>query len=168
MRDLVRYFVDPRHACGVLAGASTLLLGGAFFAQYVGSLYPCSLCVLQRFPHIPVIIFGWLGYKQTIGHTHRKRLLWLMGICLLGTAGMGFWHAGIEYGLYSGPASCSGSVTGTTLEGVREQLMKAEITRCDIIPWALFGISLAGYNGLISFASGIFAFWAATNGNEKK
>ncbi|MEC8622300.1 MAG: disulfide bond formation protein B, partial [Pseudomonadota bacterium] len=43
--------------CGVLTGTSALLLAGALLGQYVGGLEPCSLCVIQRYPHIAVIIF---------------------------------------------------------------------------------------------------------------
>jgi len=157
---------DRRLSCGALALLSAMLLAGALGSQYLGGLEPCSLCVIQRFPHVAVIVFGWLGFKQGLTDDHRKRLLWLIGLCLLGTAGVGFWHAGIEYGLYSGPSACTGTAAGTTVEALREQLMTAEIVRCDEIPWSLFGISMAGYNGLISFVAAITAFYAARNREE--
>jgi len=152
---------DNRLICGVLSVTSALLLAGALLGQYIGGLEPCSLCVIQRYPHIAVIIFGWLGYKRGLSDNQRKRLLWMIGLCFFSTSGTGFWHAGIEYGLYSGPPSCTGPIGGSSLETLRSQLLNAEIVRCDLIPWSLFGLSLAVYNGLISFIAGVLAFYTA-------
>ena len=159
--QIKNFIPDNRLICGVLTVTSALLLAGALVGQYVGDLEPCSLCVIQRYPHIAVIIFGWLGYKRVLSDEQRKRLLWVIGLCLFSTAGIGFWHAGIEYGLYSGPPSCAGSTDGDSLETLRSQLLNSEIVRCDLIPWSLLGLSLAVYNGGISFMAGVLAFYAA-------
>ena len=62
--QIQNFISDNRLICGVLTVTSALLLAGALLGQYVGGLEPCSLCVIQRYPHFAVIIFGWLGYKR--------------------------------------------------------------------------------------------------------
>ena len=164
--QIQNFISDNRLICGMLAVTSALLLGGALIGQYIGGLEPCSLCVIQRYPHIAVIIFGWLGYKRGLSDEQRKRLLWVIGLCLFSTAGIGFWHAGIEYGLYSGPSGCTGSIDGDSVETLRSQLLNSEIVRCDLIPWSLLGLSLAVYNGGISFMAGILAFYTAQRNSK--
>lgn len=159
--QIKNFISDKRLICGALTVTSALLLAGALLGQYIGGLEPCSLCVIQRYPHIAVIIFGWLGCKRGLSDEQRKRLLWVIGLCLFSTSGIGFWHAGIEYGLYSGPPSCTGSIHSDSFETLRSQLLNSEIVRCNIIPWSLLGLSLAVYNGFISFMAGVLAFYTA-------
>jgi disulfide bond formation protein DsbB len=40
-------------------------------------------------------------------------------------------------------------------------VMAAPVVRCDVVPWSLFGISMAGYNVVISLALGALALVAA-------
>lgn len=158
---MTAFLKDSRLAAGLIAAISALLLGGALAMQYLAGLAPCSLCLLQRYPHIAVIVFGVIAFSRNVADGPRQRLLWLMALCLFGTAGIGLWHAGIEYGLYTGPSACTGTVSGDSVEALKQQLMTAQMVRCDEIPWSLFGISLAGYNAILSIAAAIFAIHSA-------
>ena len=146
-----------------IAWVSATLLGGAYAFQYIGGLAPCPLCLEQRYPHMAVIVIGLVA-----AFALRDKPLWragalaLMGVALATTAGIGAFHVGVEQGWWQGPTTCSGAgIGGTSVDAVLEALKAAPIVRCDDVPWALFGISMAGYNFLISAAVAIIALFGA-------
>ena len=156
----------PRNALAICALAAAGLLGGAFFMQYVADLAPCPLCLTQRWPHAAVILFGLIGYTAPLTVHARRLFLGLCAIAFTITAGVGFYHAGVEYGLIAGPTACTGLATGDSLEELRRNLMNAPVVRCDEAPWSLFGVSLAGYNFLASAALAAYAALAALRGGK--
>ncbi len=132
----------------IIAGSiSTTLLGGALLFQYVGGFAPCSLCIWQRWPHLAVIIIALIGLRGIMP----RGMLWLTFIAGMISVGLGGYHAGIEYGLWDGPSNCT---TNLALDGdiktLTQQLLVTPLVRCDEVPWSLFGISMAGWNALIS------------------
>lgn len=124
---------------------SVLLLGGAFVFQMLG-YPPCKMCIWQRWPHAAAIFIGAAFYM--LG---QKALLWLGALAAAVTAGVGYFHAGVEKGWWEGPNSCtSGSIEGLTPEELLEQILTAPLVRCDEVAWAFAGISMAGWNGILS------------------
>lgn len=156
----------PRTALGLCALAAAALLGGAFAMQYLADLAPCPLCVTQRWPHGAAIALGLIGWALPLAAGPRRLLLAACALAFAITAGVGFYHAGVEYGLIEGPSTCTGLATGDTLEELRRNLMNAPVVRCDEIPWSLFGISLAGYNFLASGALAVYAAIVALRGKK--
>jgi disulfide bond formation protein DsbB len=149
---------DPtRNAPIVIAVASAAMLIAALAMQYVGGLPPCALCHWQRYAYIASGVIGlaaWFGARRV--------LIALAGVAFLVGAGIAVYHAGVEWKIFAGPSGCTGTVTGAqTLEELRRQLTQAPVIRCDEAPWTLFGISIAGYNALISAALAVYAFAAA-------
>lgn len=158
--------LTPRVAHAICKLAATGLLGGAFAMEYFADLAPCPLCLSQRWPHAAVILIGGIGFAAPMPVMARRILLALCALAFAITAGIGFYHAGVEYGLLQGPSACTGLATGNTLEELRQSLMNAPVVRCDETPWSLFGISLAGYNFLVSGAMAAFATFAALRGEK--
>lgn len=126
-----------------------LLLGGAYLAQYGFGLYPCEMCWWQRYPHFAALALAMLSFVAPL------RQLWiaLAGLAIFVSGAIGGFHAGVEYGWWEGLTACSTNVptTGDALDAI----MNAPLIRCDVAPWDLLGISLAGWNFLISCAAGI-------------
>jgi disulfide bond formation protein DsbB len=87
-----------------------------------------------------------------IGAPARRFLLIMISIAFATTAGIGAYHAGIEYGWFIGPTTCSGNIDGNTIDELKRQLLAQPVVRCDEVTWSLLGISLAGYNFFISSA----------------
>ena len=137
----------------VLALAIPLgLLGGAYVSQYVFGLYPCEMCWWQRYPHFAALAFaliGWLQPRPTPGG-------WLAGLAILTSGLIGGFHAGVEYNWWEGITGCAtvAQAGGDPLAAI----LNAPIVRCDVAPWTLFGISLAGFNFLISTAGALAIF----------
>lgn len=123
------------------------LVGGALISQYVFGLYPCEMCMWQRWPHYGAI---FLGVAATALHPRplSKYLVLAAALAILTSGLIGGFHAGVEYGWWEGITSCASNIAaGDDLLG---SIMNAPLVRCDVAPWSLLGISLAGYNFLLS------------------
>jgi disulfide bond formation protein DsbB len=133
-------------------GAATIL--GAYFFQYVLGLPPCPLCLEQRYAYyfaIPLAALVMLGVS--VGSSRKVLVAALIAIALamLWNAGLGVYHAGVEWRWWAGPQDCSGPVTDFRAGGsLLQQLQNTRVIRCDEAPWRFLGLSLAGYNALIS------------------
>jgi disulfide bond formation protein DsbB len=126
-----------------------LLLGGAYISEYVFGLYPCEMCWWQRWAHLAALALALLGSFLA------PRKLWvaLAGMTIIIAGLIGGFHAGVEYGWWQGITACG--TTAQTGGEALDAIMNAPLVRCDIAPWALIGISLAGWNFLISSLAGV-------------
>ncbi|MEL6878088.1 MAG: disulfide bond formation protein B [Pseudomonadota bacterium] len=126
------------------------LLGGAYISQYGFDMFPCEMCWWQRWPH-----FAGLGLTLVSFVMPPKRL-WvaLAGIAVIVSGLIGGFHAGVEYGWWEGITGCATIPTGTDAISLVMDT-STPLVRCDVAPWSLFGISLAGWNFLFSCVGGI-------------
>jgi disulfide bond formation protein DsbB len=132
---------------GIIALA--LILGALGF-QYIAHFPPCEMCHWQRWPLIAAAIAGILGGSFIQGGS---RALALLVILLVATSGaIGFYQAGVEWHFFPGPEACTG--TRFVFHGL-DNLNEPGAVRCDVAAWRLFGISLAGYNAIISLGSAL-------------
>jgi disulfide bond formation protein DsbB len=121
------------------------LLGGALGSQYVGGLHPCEMCYWQRWPHGAAILLAGAAFVLPA----RARMLTALAALAIAISGaIGVYHAGVEMGWWEGLTTCT---AGGALS--LDELMKVPLIRCDQIQWSLFGISMAGWNAIISLAS---------------
>ncbi|MDO5614236.1 MAG: disulfide bond formation protein B [Paracoccus sp. (in: a-proteobacteria)] len=139
------------------AGSAALLLG-AFGFQLAGYA-PCEMCIWQRWPHAIAIAIGaaiwWAGW--------RRALAWLGVLAALAATGLAVWHAGIELGIFRGVTACTGGVgdlTALSTADLMNRLQAAPVVRCDEVAWSLLGISMAGWNAIIS--AGLTGIWLAS------
>ena len=149
--------------------AATLL--GAWYFQYVLKLAPCPLCLEERLPYHIVIPLSLLMVIAAI--VRAPRALLTVGfvaimVAMLGSAALGAYHAGVEWRWWPGPTECSGPISDFTAKGpLLDQLQSVHVVRCDEAAWRLLGLSLAGYNVLISLAlAAIAAFGLIAPKNE--
>ncbi len=138
----------------IAAAGSAALLLGAFGFQYIGGLWPCTLCIWQRWPHAAAVVLGALGLAL-------PQRIWpiLGGIAVLTSAAIAVFHVGVEQTWWEGLATCTADTMGNVNV---EDLLNTDVTvgapvRCDAIAWAMFGISMAGWNMLASL--GLAAVW---------
>ena len=152
----------PRTSALFLLIASAGSLLAAFFFQYVVGLQPCILCIWQRWPYAVVIALTILAL--TVASRAPKlqaALLALCGVALLFGGGVAVFHVGVEQHWWTGTPGCGVTATANSIEALRAQIMAAPVVRCDQVAWSLFGISMAGYNILISLALAAVAFLSA-------
>lgn len=131
-------------ALAVLVPAA--LLGGAYVSQYGFGLFPCEMCWWQRYPHFAALALGLVAYVA------RPPQVWtaLAGLAIITSGLIGGFHAGVEYGWWEGLTACAKPGAGVDIL----DFDAAPLFRCDVAPWTLWGISLAGFNFLISTIAG--------------
>ena len=141
----------------VLVGPAAVL-GAALLSQYVGGLNPCPMCIWQRWPHAIAIA---LALAALIAGRRAGLLYPVIALILLVGAGIGAFHAGVEQGWWEGPSTCSGGDIGDlSTQDLINQIMTAEIVRCDEIPWSFLGLSMAAWNAVVSLILAAIA-WKA-------
>ncbi|MBI3706513.1 MAG: disulfide bond formation protein B [Proteobacteria bacterium] len=147
-----------RQSALVILVASIAILGAAFAFQYIGGLAPCVLCLYQRVPYAAAIAIAVLAWALADRPAVAGTLIALAGIGFMIGAGVGVFHVGVEQHWWEGTAAC-GSTLGAagTVEELRSRLLAQPIVRCDQVAWSLIGISMAGYNVLLSLALAAFA-----------
>jgi disulfide bond formation protein DsbB len=133
------------------------LLAGAYASQYVGGLYPCEMCWWQRWPHFAALSLA-IGAFVLSGQGVQKALIALAALAILASGLIGGFHAGVEYGWWEGITACSTTVQAGEGQSTLDAILNAPLTRCDVAPWTLLGISLAGYNFLISTLGALAIF----------
>jgi disulfide bond formation protein DsbB len=151
-----------RRALGPMLG-SLALLAGALAFQYIGGLAPCPLCIDQRWPHAIAIGLGLLLLAWP-----KRGLAALAGLVVLVGAGIAGYHVGIEQGWWPGPTTCTAPEPGAMAPGeLLEQILATPVVLCDEVAWSLWGISMAGWNGILSL--GIAWLWlrACTSGDAE-
>ncbi|HVT23131.1 MAG TPA: disulfide bond formation protein B [Rhizomicrobium sp.] len=139
---------------------SLALLLGALGFQYLGGYPPCEICHWQRWPHIASVLIGLGGWALLqAGSIERKwaaPIAWLALFCVALSGAIGVYHAGIEWHLWKGPQAC----TGPRFEYTGTIDFNARVVMCDIAAWRLFGISMAGYNAMISLGAALLGAFA--------
>ena len=143
---------SARAARWIVLLAPALLLGGAYVSQYGFGLYPCEMCWWQRYPHFVALAFAVLAF---IAPPHR---LWvaLGALAIIASGLIGGFHAGVEYGWGEGVTKCA-SIPHAGGGSAMDAILATPLIRCDTAQWTLLGVSLAGFNFIISCAAGIAA-----------
>jgi disulfide bond formation protein DsbB len=134
---------------------SAVLLLGAFGFEVFGRYAPCPLCIQQRWAHAYLLGTGLIVF---LGLTVLKPAnAWAArGATLIVAALAGFsawragYHAGGEYGFWR--LDCLAADTSSiSVDQLLNSLSTAtNIVLCDEPAWTLLGVSMAGYNAIIS------------------
>jgi disulfide bond formation protein DsbB len=147
-------------AIAVIAAAT---IAGAWFFQLVLDIVPCPMCLEQRWAYygiIPLAILIAIAAKAGVPRGVLLAGLALIALAALGNAGYGGYHAGVEWKFWPGPSSCTGNPALNLGGGsLLDQLDKVKVVPCDVVQWRFLGISLAGYNALISLLMAAIAAW---------
>ena len=128
-----------------------LLLAGAWVSQLIGGLVPCEMCHWQRWPHYAAVVVAALAYAVP-GRSSRVTLVVVAAVLIAVSGAIGVFHAGVEYHWWQGITACSTRVggEGISADEMLRRILAAPVVRCDAAQWTLFGISLAGFNALLS------------------
>ena len=146
-----------------IAGVAAATLAGAWFFQLVLDIRPCPLCLEQRYAYYLAIPLGALVALAAARDAPRGVLvagLVLLAALALGNAVLGTYHAGVEWGFWQGPTDCTGPIGNLGSAGdLLARLDTEKVIRCDEVQWRFLGLSLAGYNVLISLLMAAIAAW---------
>ena len=138
-------------------------MAGAWFFQLVLGLVPCPLCLEQRYAYYLAVPLGVLVAIAAARDAPRPVLLAglaILALAALGNAVLGGYHAGVEWKFFQGPTDCTGPVGNLGSAGnLLERLDTVKVIRCDEMQWTFLGLSLAGYNVLISLLMAAIGAW---------
>lgn len=150
-----------------LIGLATIL--AAWGSQLIGGLVPCELCLEQRWsyyyglPLLLLVLLTWNRLPLTVWYVAMA----IVTAIFVWGAYMGAHHAGVEWGFWPGPTACTG--VGDSMDFNALDNM-TPVIGCDVVQFRFLGISLAGYNALISagmVALLLVSIWAQMRHNRK-
>jgi disulfide bond formation protein DsbB len=152
-------------AAAIVAAVGLLTIVGFFFFQFVMKLPPCPICLEERnayYVSVPLAALLMLGASH--GASRKVLLLGFLVIAavMLWNTGLAAYHAGIEWKFWPGPQDCSGPIDkfGSAAD-LMKQLQSISLVRCDQAAWRFLGISLAGWDVLVSLGLACAALWGA-------
>lgn len=141
---------------------AVLAILGALFTEHVLGFPPCYLCKWQRVPYVLAIGLGAFALGPWQEARHRRLALLLAGAALLAGAGVAVFHAGVEAHWWSWASDCAGDFSDVnSIEDLRKKLAAAPVVRCDEPPFFVLGLSMAGWNAILSPLFAAIALWGA-------
>jgi disulfide bond formation protein DsbB len=142
------------------------LLAGAYGSQYWGGLIPCEMCWWQRYAHFAALVLALIALAAGRLRDGGRALVLLAALAIAVSGAIGFYHAGVEAGIFEGFTQCTASSRGLSAEELLKQVMDAPLIRCDQVQWSLFGISMAGWNGIVSVSAALVILWLSLRKNR--
>jgi len=154
MQQFLRPFLDRWRLCAVLAAAAMLATAHAF--ETFGGYAPCTLCLRQREVYWAILALG-LAFMALVrapgGPRWRAATCWVLGLAFLVGAGVAIYHAGAEWKFWPGPQACGSTGASQVSAADMQAFLAGEKVRppaCDQAAWVFLGLSMAGWNALIS------------------
>jgi disulfide bond formation protein DsbB len=127
------------------------LLGGALGSQYLGGLHPCEMCYWQRWPHALAIVFAGLAFTASAQSSRSINLTLAAALAITISGIIGVYHAGVEARIFEGFTQCTAMGQGLSTADLLKQISSAPLVRCDEVQFRFLGISMAGWNAILSF-----------------
>lgn len=146
---------SDRGTTALLLTGPTTLLAGALAFQYLGGLYPCEMCLWQRYALVAALMAATTAWALGLS----RALLVVAAVAVLVGAGVALFHAGVEQRWWQGFSECTAPAVSGSAADVMGQILAQPLVRCDAIPWSLLGVSMAGWNAIISGLVGGTALW---------
>ena len=137
-------------SCFIIILFSTAALIAAFAFEYIGGLKPCSLCIYQRIPHGLAIALCIVTLVFKLSPPSVVWIFIILALTFLVGAGIALFHVGVEQQFWPGTQGCGGNIKAESVEAFRLKLLQQPIVRCDEIVWSFFGVSMPGYNLILS------------------
>jgi disulfide bond formation protein DsbB len=160
---------EGRAAAGLILAAAVATIAGALAFEHVWGLRPCPLCLQQRWPYyaaVPVALATALARRPGLARAG----LALLALIFLVSVGLGAYHAGVEWGWWQGPSDCAGAPAAApgSVGDFLNQLEATRVVNCTEAAWRFLGLSLAGWNAVISLALAALAAAAARIGRRAR
>ena len=132
------------------------LLGGAFGSEYLGGLVPCEICWWQRYAHLAALVPAVLAFTAPADSARTRVFVLLAALAIAASGAIGVYHAGVELKIFEGFTTCTATTHGGSTAEIFKQIAAAPLIRCDQVQWSFLGISMAGWNAIISLGAAAF------------
>ena len=135
-----------------------VLLAGALGSQYIGGLYPCEMCHWQRWGHYAAVALALLAFALRGQPDRGRSFVWLAALAILSSGMIGVYHAGVELDIFEGATQCASTVRRSGADLLKD-IMAAPLVRCDEVQFSFLGVSMAGWNAILSIGSALVILW---------
>jgi disulfide bond formation protein DsbB len=135
------------------------LLAGAWSFQIWGGLWPCQMCWWQRYAHLAAVALALIAFAVARRRGLDRAFVILAALAILTSGGIGIYHAGVEANIFPGETACTAHFHAATTDELMTQIMNAPVVRCDEVQWRFLGISMAGWNAILSTGFGLLILW---------
>jgi disulfide bond formation protein DsbB len=135
------------------------LLAGALGSQYLGGLYPCEMCHWQRWPHYAAVLLALVAFAMRGSADRGRSFVWLAALAILTSGLIGAYHAGVEAGVFEGFTQCTSTGGGGSSDDILKNIMATPFVRCDQVQFEFLGISMAGWNAILSGGAALIILW---------
>ena len=143
------------------------LLAGAFGSQYLGGLTPCEMCWWQRYAHLAALVPAALAFTAPAASQRARMLTLLAALAIAASGAIGFYHAGVELKIFEGFTTCTSSASGATTADLLKSIIAAPLIRCDQVQWSFLGISMAGWNAILSLGGAATIAFLTLRGSRR-
>ena len=126
------------------------LLAGAFGSQYFAGLYPCEMCWWQRYAHLVAFALALIAFTAPVQSQRSRSFTLLAALAIAASGAIGVYHAGVEAGIFEGFSTCDTLPKATSTAELLKQITQAPLIRCDEVQFRFLGISMAGWNAILS------------------
>jgi disulfide bond formation protein DsbB len=163
MDGLVARLTERRTAALMILLVAAATIGTVLFSEAVLGLIPCQLCYLQRQPYYLALPVALALVLLPAPDAVRRGGLAVLALTFLVSAGLGAYHAGVEWGFWLGPSDCGGAAApaASGMGDFLKQLETMRVVSCTEAAGRFLGLSMAGWNALVSLALAAFAALAA-------
>ena len=148
--------LDKAKALALIVPAG--LLAGAYGFEHIGGLYPCEMCWWQRYAHMAALAFALLALLLGRLPDRGRSFVWLAALAILASGAIGGYHAGVEADVFEGFTQCTSAAAGGSGD-LLERILNAPLVRCDQVQWSWLGISMAGWNAILSIGFASVIAW---------
>jgi disulfide bond formation protein DsbB len=149
--------LDKAKALAILVPAG--LLAGAWGSEIWGGLYPCEMCWWQRYAHIAGLGFAVAALLLGRLPDRGRSFVWLAALAIATSGAIGAYHAGVEAKVFEGMTQCTSNAGGASGAELLTQILNAPLVRCDQVQWEFLGISMAGWNAILSLQFASVILW---------
>jgi disulfide bond formation protein DsbB len=144
----------PVSAAGAARAVALLLpaalLTGAFASQYFGGLYPCEMCWWQRYAHMVAFALALIAFTASSASSRSRTFTLLAALAIAASGAIGVYHAGVEAKIFEGFTRCTALAKASSTAELLKEITQAPLIRCDEVQFRFLGISMAGWNAIIS------------------
>ena len=152
--------INPRNTIYFLGIISLVSLIFAFFMQYFLKLYPCDLCILQRYPHYGILIITIL----CLFNFSPKFCIYSILILSIVSIFFSFYHTLVELDLIENFKGCGSHIVNNQDKTISlEELLSVKPTRCDFVSWSFLGLSMTNWNLVLSIILSIISILTIRN-----
>ena len=160
----LRILLDRWLWAALLASAAMLAAAHAF--ERFGGLPPCILCLDQREVYWvagTVAIVGIAAHFTPLKARFDRLFFAALAATFLFGLGVAVRHVGVEYDWWEGPAACAAGRGGVTAQSMSDLLRGGAIQMpsCEDALWHFLGLSMAGWNAVISLGLVVLSVMAA-------